>query len=992
MRRRVRVGGSGLFATAAGGAIHRGPEGLERRLLPAGDLRFAVIGDFSAGQPEKDVSDLVQSWNPSFVVTVGDNNYPDGAASTIDANVGQYYQQYIYPYKGAYGPGSADQANHFFPALGNHDWNTANAQPYVNYFTLPNNERYYDVTQGDVGIFVVDSDPHEPSGDTSTSAQGQWLKGELAASTAKWKLVFFHHPPYSSGGIGNNTWMRWPFQTWGATAVLSGHDHDYERLNVGGLPYFVDGLGGEDIQGFATPVAGSQVRYNGNYGAMLIDAGATSVTFQFVSRAGVVVDTYTVGTPATPVAPTGLTASATSPSQVSLSWTDNNSGGAGFKVERSADGVNYTPVATTAMGVTTYRDSSLSPGTPYQYRVRATTAAGDSAPSNVASATTPVSSLTYVSDLTWVSASNGWGPVEKDMSNGGQAAGDGRPLTLNGVVYPKGLGAHAASTVVYNLAGRYSNFLSDVGVDAEEGGKGSVVFQVLADGVKIYDSGLTLGTSPTRSVILNVAGVYQLSLVVNDGGDGIDYDHADWAGARLTAPSTPTPPAAPTGLSASPSPTQISLMWIDNATTETGYQVERTAGGATFALLATLPMNATAYNDSTVTSGTSYQYRVSASNGAGSSAYSNVVTATLLTPPAAPTGLVAKVVSATQVDLHWTDNATNESGYQVERSTDGTTFTLLASPNANTTAYTDAAVATGTTYTYRVRAVNAAGPSAYSGTASATPSVVALPAPWKDADVGSVALPGGASLSGGTFTVNASGADVWGVADSFHYVYQPLNGDGQIVARVASEQNTGPWAKAGVMIRESLAANAREVTTAITPSNGVAFLTRTTTGGSTALTSADGPVAPYWVKLVRSGSTFTGYSSADGLTWIQVGSVKVSMATNVWIGLVVCAKSNSVSNTSTFDNVSVSGPGVAAMIVRQSSSPALAEPPLPPEQSNTQTASSNKDRSSRSLVTSRTPVAGPGENWRRVVLSRLVDPGVPQSSDQQRPRGSLGAP
>ncbi|MCP4420802.1 MAG: alkaline phosphatase, partial [Chloroflexi bacterium] len=119
----------------------------------AGTVTLAVIGDFGdAGQPEKDVATLVNSWNVDYVITVGDNNYPDGAASTIDNNIGQYYQQYIGNYSGSYGVGSVE--NRFFSTLGNHDWRTETLQPYLDYFTLPNNERYYDVELDPVHLFA----------------------------------------------------------------------------------------------------------------------------------------------------------------------------------------------------------------------------------------------------------------------------------------------------------------------------------------------------------------------------------------------------------------------------------------------------------------------------------------------------------------------------------------------------------------------------------------------------------------------------------------------------------------------------------------------------------------------------------------------------------------------------------------------------------------------------------------------------------------------
>src|SRR5439155_395438 len=181
------------------------------------------------------------------------------------------YHSFIYPYTGSYGAGAT--ANRFFPCLGNHDWgdtypNPTGAQPYFDYFTLPNNERYYDFVRGSVHFFAIDSDPNEPSGTSSASTQGNWLKNKLAASTAKWKIVYFHHAPYSSGSEhGSSTWMQWPFQQWGATAVLAGHDHDYERVMINGFPYFVNGLGGNSRYSFGTPISGSVKQYNSDAGA-----------------------------------------------------------------------------------------------------------------------------------------------------------------------------------------------------------------------------------------------------------------------------------------------------------------------------------------------------------------------------------------------------------------------------------------------------------------------------------------------------------------------------------------------------------------------------------------------------------------------------------------------------------------------------------------------------------------------------------------------------
>lgn len=262
--------------------------------LCPGEINFAVIGDYgTANKPEADVAALVKSWAPDFIVTVGDNNYPDGAAETIDQNIGYYYSDYIFPYVGEYGSTAAE--NRFWPALGNHDLRTDFGQPYYDYFTLPGNERTYDFVKGSVHFFVLNSDPKEPNGRSVDSAQGQWLKKGLAASDALWKLVVMHHTPYTSSLKRNpDKELQWPYAAWGATAVLSGHDHLYERLAVDGIPYFVNGAGGKTRYNFGRPEPESVVRYNQDYGAMRVQASQTCLNFTFYNRDAEMIDSVTV--------------------------------------------------------------------------------------------------------------------------------------------------------------------------------------------------------------------------------------------------------------------------------------------------------------------------------------------------------------------------------------------------------------------------------------------------------------------------------------------------------------------------------------------------------------------------------------------------------------------------------------------------------------------------------------------------------------------------
>lgn len=260
-------------------------------------ITFAAIGDFGSDYVStKQVAGLVKSWRPDFILTLGDNNYPSGSAATIDRNIGQFYHEFIGGYHGRYGNGAV--TNRFFPCLGNHDWVTDGAKPYLDYFTLPGNERYYTFRRGPVDFFCLDSDAKEPDGTAPGSIQGRWLQQQLTNSTAPWKLVYFHHAPFSSGTqhgthTGETKRMNWPFRDWGASVVLAGHDHIYERIHTNGLVYFVNGLGGDSRDKFhRVPVAGSVKRYSSDFGAMRVQASEKAMLFLFFNRSGSVMDSY----------------------------------------------------------------------------------------------------------------------------------------------------------------------------------------------------------------------------------------------------------------------------------------------------------------------------------------------------------------------------------------------------------------------------------------------------------------------------------------------------------------------------------------------------------------------------------------------------------------------------------------------------------------------------------------------------------------------------
>src|SRR5262249_12376684 len=141
--------------------------------------------------------------------------------------------------------------------------------------------------------------------------------------------------------------------------------------------------------------------------------------------------------------------------------------------------------------------------------------------------------------------------------------------------------------------------------------------------------------------------------------------------------------------------------------------------------------------------------------------------------------------------------------------------------------------------------------------------------------------------------------------DSFQYVYQTYSGDGQIVARVASVQNTNVYAKAGVMLRAGLGAGAADVILDVKPGGGIEFMSRAVSGGSTTFIAGAAHAAPVWLKLTRSGATVSGFVSGDGSAWTLVGSTSVTMASTAYLGLAVTSHDTTLLNKSTFDGVSV---------------------------------------------------------------------------------------
>ena len=461
----------------------------------------------------------------------------------------------------------------------------------------------------------------------------------------------------------------------------------------------------------------------------------------------------TTGPP--PTAPSGLTATAISSGRIDLAWIDNASGETGFKVERSSNGVSFVEIAVLGPNVQSYSSTGLAGSTTYHYRVRAYDGPNHSSYSNVASATTlapPAAptglTATAVSssrvNLAWIdNATNETGykleSVRRrlELRAGGQPVGqrgelrepephpattyhyrvgatDGANTSYSGIVAvttlpvppaPSSLAATAVSSSRINLTW-VDNASYETGYKVERSPNGVSFTQIalLWDNVTTYaDTSLTAGTA------------YHYRVRASDGAS----NHSAYSNVATT--TTLAVPGAPSNLTATPvSPSGINLAWTDTSAYEQGYKVESSTDGINFAQIASVGVNVTSYANTSLTAGTTYHYRVRAYDGPNHSSYSNVASATTQAPPAAPSNLVATAVSSSRINLTWVDNATNETGYKVERSPNGVSFTQIALLWSVTT-YADTSLTAGTAYHYRVRAYEgASNHSAYSNVAMTT--------------------------------------------------------------------------------------------------------------------------------------------------------------------------------------------------------------------------------------------------------------------------------
>lgn len=365
-----------------------------------------------------------------------------------------------------------------------------------------------------------------------------------------------------------------------------------------------------------------------------------------------------------------LRANVVSYQQVDLSWDRLPSSVEVFVVERKEDGFGqrFTAISGNLSGTTiSYQDKTVQENRTYIYRVTASCDKSCGGELNEVRVTTPL-------------------------------APPANPSNLE-AFYISGRGM-AITWVGNNSDG--TTFLLE---RSENGGGFNLLTRVpYARSLSYNDGTTTVGNNYCYRV-----------KAVNAGGES-GYSNESCVSRALPKP------AAPSGLSATAvSSSQIDLTWSDNADNETGFELERSSDGNNFSKLADIPANATSYSNTSLPTLTKFWYRILAKNAIGSSGFSNVAEATTFdVPPGAPTSLTAKTISSSQINLSWKDQATNEARFELERSTDGASFSKIADIEANTTTNANTGLQPATKYWYRVRSVNGSGPSGFSNIADAT--------------------------------------------------------------------------------------------------------------------------------------------------------------------------------------------------------------------------------------------------------------------------------
>jgi hypothetical protein len=373
-----------------------------------------------------------------------------------------------------------------------------------------------------------------------------------------------------------------------------------------------------------------------------------------------------------PAAPSNLVATVVSYSRIDLTWTDNSTNETGFIIARkTGSGGTYEAVGGVLANVTSYQNTGLNSHTIYYYYVVAYNSSGSSSPSNEVHATTL------------------YGPP----------------------VAPSNLGAIVISASQINLSWTdNSSFETGVKIERKTGSTGTwAQIATVAANVTTYNN---TGLSQHTIYYYRVRAYYSTY--------NSSYSNEDYATTEIAAPGNLTATAV--------SISQINLHWTDNSNDEDGFGIQRKNGiFGTYEFITIVAANATSYQNTGLSQGTKYYYRVCAYIGTTTSDFSNEANETTFAvpPPAAPSGLTAVAVSPNQINLAWTDNSNDETGFIVERKPGtGGTWTEIVIVGANTTTYNNSGINPNITYYYRVRAYNTGGYSAYSNEAIDSPSPV----------------------------------------------------------------------------------------------------------------------------------------------------------------------------------------------------------------------------------------------------------------------------
>jgi fibronectin type 3 domain-containing protein len=550
----------------------------------------------------------------------------------------------------------------------------------------------------------------------------------------------------------------------------------------------------------------------------LVTASSDSISFQFITRTGTLIDTYTIySNPSAhiPAAPTNLTATENCSTQISLAWADNASNEDGYRIEHSTDGTNFTEIGTVAADVNNYPATNLLASSTYYYRVTAFNAAGDTTFSNAANATTTAVSSNDPSNLTATTTSS------------------------------------SRITLAWT-----DNICSELGFKIERSSDGVNFTQIAtaAANVTTYlDTGLTVSTT-----------YYYRVRAYSANGDS-NYSNV------ATGVTGPPPPPAPSGLTATAvSSAQINLSWVDNSADEDSFRIYRSTDGVSFFWYLTANANATTFSDTGRAASTTYYYRVTAHNAGGESPQSNTDSATTFPPPAAPSNLTATAISASRIDLAWADNSSDEDGFKIYRSTDNVNFAFYATVGANVTTRSNTNLTGSTTYYYRVLAYNSGGNSTYSNVASAT--TISLPA----APSNLTATAFSTSLINLSWTDNSSdesGFRIYRSTDGVNFIWYYTPG-----ANATSFSDTGRTASTTYYYRV-LANNANGNSDFSNTASAMTFGPPAAPSNLTATAISSSRIDLAWTDNSSDEDGFKIYRSTDGVNFAFYATVGANVTT-----------------------------------------------------------------------------------------------------------------